>query len=303
MKTITPYSIDRSTFNFTIEFCKKILSTLDIVESTRKEYSYRIKKFVDFIQNNGLYLNSFLDFKKYLDSDSKLAVSTKNKYLIVARIILKEMNRIGMLNRDITQNIKSFTTHKKHKKLGLNEDEVKSIVTYLNEHPEERRLRVIIALLLYQGLRQIELRRLKIEDIDLINKTAFIQGKGVKEKEIIHLHDVTIDTINKYLICYNLKDGYLLRSLGNRKSKEIISAMLINREVNFLFIKLDIKKNIHGFRHFYITILLKDFEPNIVRKFSRHKSLDMLIVYDDENITSEMSHRILKSFSNFCIQS
>lgn len=303
MEIVNQYPIEISTFNFTIEFCEKILSTLDIVETTRKEYFYRIRKFVEFIQVNGMHLNSFLDFKKYLDADINLAVSTKNKYLIVARKILKEMNRIGILNRDITQNIKSFGTLKQHKKLGLNEYEVKTIVEYLNAHPEEKRLKVIVSLLLYQGLRQIEIKRLKIDDINLVNKTAFIQGKGNKEKEMIHLHDITINVINEYLSFYNLKDGFLLRSFANRKSNGMISAMLINREINTLFSKLNISKTTHGFRHFYITKLLKKFEPNVVRKFSRHKSMDMLIVYDDENITSEMSHKILKSFSNFSIHS
>ena len=36
------------------------------------------------------------------------SVSTKNKYLVTARIFLKELNRLGFLPADITQNVKSF---------------------------------------------------------------------------------------------------------------------------------------------------------------------------------------------------
>lgn len=102
----------------------KIFSELDISETSIQDYSARIGLFLHFIGGEGLNHNSFLDFKRYLSSRNDYAVSTKNKYLIAARVLLKELNRRGSLPVDITQNVKTFTQSHKHKRDGLNEKEI-----------------------------------------------------------------------------------------------------------------------------------------------------------------------------------
>lgn len=47
--------------------------------------------------------------------------------------------------------------------------------------------RVLFCLLALQGMRQIEIIRLNIEDISLVHKKAFVQGKGSDDKESIYL--------------------------------------------------------------------------------------------------------------------
>ncbi|MEA2015582.1 MAG: site-specific integrase, partial [Actinomycetota bacterium] len=93
-----------------------IFKFLDVNEETRKDYQYRIGHFLHFISNKGLNQDSFLEYKKYLKLRTDYTVSTKNKYLITAKIFLKELNRRRLLPVDITQNIKSFSQSKKHKK-------------------------------------------------------------------------------------------------------------------------------------------------------------------------------------------
>ena len=58
--------------------------------------------------------------------------------------------------------------------------------------------------------------------------------------------------------------------------------MTIKREFKVIFNEVGVEKTTHGFRHYYITTLLKSLDVRDVRKFSRHSSLEMLIVYDDE---------------------
>jgi len=88
----------------------------------------------------------------------------------------------------------------------------------------------------------------------------------------------------------------LFRSLGNRKSKRL-SPRTLKRDFAGLFKGLNICKTVHGFRHYYITRLLKSFEVSVVRKFSRHKSLDMLIVYDDEIDLLAKKDKVFDCFS------
>jgi len=82
---------------------------------------------------------------------------------------------------DITQNIKSFSQSKKHKKEGLNDQEIGKLTIALKELPNtppNTRIKAMISLLVLQGLRQIEITRLDVKDVDLIRKTALVEGKG-----------------------------------------------------------------------------------------------------------------------------
>jgi len=83
--------------------------------------------------------------------------------------------------------------------------------------------------------------------------------------------------------------------LSNNKSKRLTSRA-IKQEFGALFKELGISKTVHGFRHYFITHLLKSFDVGTVRKFSRHKSLDMLIVYDDEINLSEKKDKVFSCF-------
>lgn len=88
---------------------KKVFYFLDINDETKKDYQARIMYFLNFITDKGMDRDTFLEYKNYLKSRSDYTVSTKNKYLVTAKVFLKELNRRGILPADITQNIKSFS--------------------------------------------------------------------------------------------------------------------------------------------------------------------------------------------------
>ena len=44
------------------------LSQIDISESTRKDYSYRIKEFIKFVNDFGFHRNSYLEYKRHLNN-------------------------------------------------------------------------------------------------------------------------------------------------------------------------------------------------------------------------------------------
>lgn len=275
-----------------------IFDSLDTSEATRKDYKARIGLFMSCIAPQGLNRNSFLEFKRYLDKRADFTVSTKNKYLTSARVFLKELNRQGILPADITQNIKTFAQIKKHKKEGLSENEIKLLVSKIRDLPTTERyarLKAMFCLLAFQGLRQIEIVRIDIKDVNLADRTAFIRGKGNDDKELIHLAPETVRALREHIRLNRVGSGSLFTSLSNRK-RERLSTMTIKREICELFRSLGIEKTVHGFRHYYITALLSVLEVRDVRKFSRHKSLEMLIVYDDEIDIKHKTGDVFKCF-------
>ena len=274
------------TIDNTRDKASKVFDLLDVSEATRKDYKYRIGLFLDFTQTRGLNRNSFLEFKRDLAERTDLAVATKNKYLATAKIFLKEANRQGFLPADITQNIKTFSQSKKHKRDGLNDEEMSKLTEAMRELPETQqntRLKAILSLLVFQGLRQVEVIRLDVKDIDFVSKTAFIRGKGQDDKEPINLHPETIKAIQAYLKSNKIADGALFTSQSNNSKNQRLTTRAIRDIVKETLNALGIEKTTHGFRHYFTTTLIKTYKGDLleVAQYTRHKSLEMLQVYND----------------------
>lgn len=279
----------------------KFFDLLDVSDNTRLDYKYRITLFLDFLKQNPININSYLEFKRDLGSRNDFSVATKNKYLATAKIFLKELNRQGVLPADITQNIKTFSQDKKHKRDGLSEEEMSRLILKLKELPptsENARLKALLALLALQGLRQIELIRLDVKDLDLISNRAYIQGKGQDGKEPIDLHPETTKVLKEYLKICKIASGALFTSRSNNSLNKRISTRAIREIVTSLLKKLGITKSVHGFRHYFTTTLIKTYKGDLleVAQYTRHKGLEMLQVYNDSIRKQADLPRFYKAF-------
>ena len=265
---------------------RRVFDALDVNEATRADYKYRVGMFLDFVKNGGFNRNSFLEFKRHLASKPDFSVATKNKYLATAKIFLKELNRQGILSADITQNIKTFSQSKKHKREGLNDEEIMLLAEKMKQMsptPHNTRLRAIFSLLALQGLRQAEIVRLDIKDIDIAGRLAFIQGKGRDDKESINLHPETARALKDYLRTAQISDGALFVSRSNNSRNHRLTTKALRTMVKDVLINLGIDKSPHGFRHYFTTTLIKTYKGDLleVAQYTRHRSLEMLQVYND----------------------
>jgi len=263
-----------------------IFDFLDVSEATRQEYKYRIGAFVEYVKQHGMGNNSFLEYKRELADKNELSVSTKNKYLGSARVFLKELHRQGLLPTDITHNIRSFKQDKKHKKDGLSSEEVQILSLKAHQSsktPDNMRLKAILSLLVLQGLRQCEIVRLDYSDIDFIAKAAFIRGKGRDDKELIDLHPETIQVLKEYVRVCSVADGPLFTSHSNNSRGRRLTTRALRGIVQTFLKELGIEKVVHGFRHYFTTTLVKNYKGDLlqVAKYTRHRSLEMLQVYND----------------------
>ncbi len=284
-----------------LQQAEALFNVMDISENTKEDYLRRLPVFLEFIKSNGLNINTYITFKKYLATLHYYSISTKNKYLATARIFLKELNRIGKLPQDITQNIKSFKQSHKHKKDGINSEEMEKIMTAVAKMPEDKtsiRLKAILSLLALQGLRQVEIVRLDVNDIDLVSKTAFVLGKGRDDKEQINLHPETVKALKEYMDYCKVKDGALFVSTSGNARNNRLTTRSIRAIVKDLLNSLGIEKTTHGFRHYFTTTLIKTYKGDLteVSRYTRHKNLEMLQVYNDRIITQEDLPRYYQAF-------
>ncbi len=280
---------------------EELFKVMDIMETTREDYIKRLPVFLEFVKSNGLNINTYLLFKRYLAELPYYSISTKNKYLATARIFLKELNRIGKLPQDITQNIKGFRQSHLHKKDGINQEELDKIlhkVSGMQRDKTSTRLKALLTLLALQGLRQVEVSRLDVGDIDLVNKTAQVLGKGRDDKELINLHPQTVKALKDYMEFWKIKDGALfVSSSGNSKNRRL-NTRSIRGIVKELLVGLGIDKTTHGFRHYFTTTLIKTYKGDLteVSRYTRHKTLEMLQVYNDRIITQQDLPRYYNAF-------
>lgn len=281
-----------------------LFGDLDISPSTRYDYEQRTPIFLDFISRSGLTRNSYLEFKRYLAGRVDYSVATKAKYLSVAKVVLKELNRQGYLPTDITSTIKGFKQSKKHKRDGINDDEMSRLmqaVRQLPVNPSSDRMKAILSLLTLQGIRQIEIVRLSVSDIDLVANTALMLGKGRDDKEIIDLHPETSKSLAQYMKSNGIKSGALFVSQSNNSRNQRLSTRSVRELVTRLLIDLAITKTVHGFRHYFTTKLIEAYKGDLleVTHYTRHKSLEMLQVYNDAIRRKADLPRYYDTFSNF----
>jgi integrase len=291
-KVLLPEQVTaQQTTDFLLFNYEQIIDQFDCSASTRKKYKTDVKLFISFVTSEGLHLNVFRQFKKHLDTMATISTKTKRGKLTAAKRVLTELKeRYQLLKLDLTAGTKNFQISAEHVKDGLSAFEVANVkAVILNEQDDFRRFRLLsmFSLLALQGLRQFEVTGLKVEDLKLDDKTAFIKGKGRDDKERIDLHPDTVQALKTYLLLSGKKSGYLFTSIS--KASKSDSEALTERGVRKVFAGLFQKaglpegKSVHGFRHFFVTRILEVTAGDLltVQKFSRHKSLTAIKYYDD----------------------
>lgn len=266
----------------------------NVNEATRADYKRRVAHYIAYLNHHSITRTSLIDYRRTLELDTTISISTKNKLFIVAKIFSGMLYQNGIIPADITKDIsgrslRGFSQSSKHKKDGITADEVHEILAYLHQphngisERQEIRLTAIFSLLIYQGLRQIELTRLDVTDLDLKHGTALILGKGRDDREPIALHPKTVEALRIYLDTYGKRSGALFTSESNNGRGKRLTTRTIRRLVTDTYAKLGIDNSTHATRHFFTTNMIRAYHGDLLRvaHYTRHKSLGMLEVYND----------------------
>ncbi len=253
-------------------------------------------------------LDGFLNFiKEEFDSDS---IDDVNYQQIRSWII--KLVESGISNRTVNRKVSSLNSYYKfllriekietnplvkHKALKtpkkiqipFSESEMKSVLDDLDldDSFEGLRNKLIIELFYSTGIRRIELIQLKVNDLDINNKTLKVLGKRKKER-IIPLINPVIKTIKNYnskrqeLNLIQNPDFFFLTKKGVK-----LYETLVYRIINDYFSKASnkVKKSPHILRHTFATHLLNQgADLNAVKELLGHSSLAATQVYTHNSI-------------------
>jgi site-specific recombinase XerD len=284
----------------TADIAYRVFDSLDVRENTRYEYRQRIKHFLTFLEGNGLTIDTLLEYKRSLAASS-YSVSSKNKYLSCAKVFLRECYRLGLLPRDITGSVKCFQQNKNHKKFGLTDEDVAKLRQWIADNPLRYREHALLYLALYQGLRQVEICNIKWADVSLAGGTLQVLGKGRDDQEAVFLHPDTVAAIKAYTTAQTTDDGndYLFTSQRAQTASGRLTERGLRKVIQAVFCEVGINKDVHGCRHYFTTKLIASMpgELTTVAKFTRHRSLEMLQVYNDALLMEQDVQRYYAAFS------
>lgn len=266
---------------FESSFVDQVFSNIDISIKSKKDYLYRIERFQQFISKAGTFdRNSLLEFKRHLSLDSSIAVTTKNKYLIVAKIFCQQLYRLGVLKMDITTGVKSFRLNSGFKVNGFTDAEIEAIVAKLSQL-DDIRLKTILTLKLFSGLRDIEITRLTVEGINIKESMILVHGKGRDSAEALPIVPQVSKMLSNYLTVTGKKSGYLFES-RKRKGSGLTTKTVWSLVRQFLN-DLGIDRNPHQCRAFFCTELVKRMDNLFdVIMYTRHRSIQTLQFYANQ---------------------
>lgn len=287
--------------NITKDQISEVFRRRDISVQTRKEYERLIVEFVEFMQGRQFNRGTLNEYKQHLAGRIKngdFGTDFAMKKLTAAKIFCEEL-----FGKDkIT--VRNFKQNSGHKKEGITPEEMELVANRLRKmklNPKTMRLLAIVALMRHQGLREIEISRLKVEDLDFTpvyhNKqlvaggTMMVWGKGRDDKELVYIAPQCAKILKYYLKYMEEKEythtkGYLFFSFSNNRSKSGIAPETISREVGAFLRQCGVDKTPHRYRHAFTTRTVRKLKGDITKAmmFTRHKDPRTVLVYHKENI-------------------
>lgn len=262
---------------------------------TVSSYQTDLKSFEDFILSEYDSSNfnnvNYQQIRNWIVAlvNSGISNRTINRKISALNSYYKFLLKIKAIDTNPLSKHKALKTSKKVQ-IPFSEQEVNYVLDDLNSIDDFEGLRnkLIVELFYATGIRRIELIQIKLNDVDLQNKTLKVLGKRNKERYIPLISSV-IDSMNKYLIERNnlseIKDeAYLFLTKKGLKIYET----LVYRIINDYFSKASskVKRSPHILRHSFATHLLNQgANLNAVKELLGHSSLAATQVYTHNSIS------------------
>ncbi len=240
--------------------------------NTVKMYGYIVDQFLEFVEfnKNAITADKIEAFKEYLSIEKGYSKSTIYLYI---RALQSFLLYLGL------ENLGHLKAPKRPQKVPnyLMNDEVTAIITNCRSLKE----RLIIKLLVYTGIRVSELCSIRVQDIDINNKTLKIRnGKGDKDRLVV-FSDKVVSDLRLYLMEIKDNKGRTDFLFPTSKSKRV-SPVTIERVVRNIVKRSGIPKKVtpHTFRHTFATSLLRNgADLRIIQLLLGHSSISTTQIY------------------------
>jgi site-specific recombinase XerD len=286
LQDITPLILDAFT------------KSLDASKKTRETYTRALIRYTHWLEERETPVTSakrqtILDYKNTLIEAGKKP-STINSALSSIRALYSFLEAEGVMP-NVAAHVKNLRVEKGIAKDPLTERQGRKLMEYISggETLEQLRNKVIICLMLEEGLRCCEVSRANIEDYGQAEgKTVlYVQRKGHCAKDSVSvINDALSDDIYKYLSMRAEVEGKALklqapfvagvgnRNMGGRMTERSISRIAKDalKEINLNSARL----TAHSLRHTFATLADQaGAEGKDIQEAMGHKSFDTTSIY------------------------
>jgi len=281
-------------------FLEYLLYELNYSNKTTLTYKNALKEYGKFLNLKKLnYLKITSDnansYKAHLIS-SNYENKTSSLHLSAVRSFYNYLIEINVLRNNVFANIRNPKVEKKLPNF-LNKSETDKILNNVNWKDDlDVRNNLIIEFLYATGLRVSELCNIKLNDLNISNKSIKVLGKGSKERIVFYkaCNEYLLDSyINKNRL--NILNGINSEYLFTSKSGKVLTTRTVEEIVKKYSIKNNIKSKVtpHTLRHTYATDLLNNnADITSVGELLGHESLSTTQIYT--HVTSERLKEVYK---------
>ncbi len=254
-------------------------------DKTINSYRNDLNIYKDYLKDKGI--NTVNNIKSNHIKDF-LKIRSKEKTTTLAHNLTVIKNfHLYLYKQNITKdNISEYISRPKVRKSipkVLSIEDVDNLLDIRLETPLDYRNKAMLELMYATGLRISELINLKVNDIDLLEGTVIVMGKGSKER-VIPVGDYAVDYLNKYLnVRYKLlrdpTDYLFLNNDGRPISRQgffkILKALLREKGLNE-------DASPHTLRHSFATHLInRGADLRSVQEMLGHSDITTTKIYTE----------------------
>lgn len=249
------------------EIIAEWIAECDILPSTKRDYRRKVALWFRWLAAQDIDTRlperrHVLEYKQQLQAEGK-SVYTVNSLVTILKLFYGFCERHGYYD-NIAAGIKSSKRHTEYSKLPLTAEQAFRLLDSID--PETiigRRDRLMISLMLFNGLRTCEVERIDIGDISKREgePILYIQRKGRMDKnEIVVLHPNTVEWLEEYIADRDFAENDPLfishkAKCDNRLVRQTIGR-IVKRRLRCIGIS-NPKISAHSLRHTFGALLVE----------------------------------------------
>ena len=272
-------------------------------EKTKESYKNDLKIYKEFLNNRNISNVSNItdkEIKDFLKEKSDEKTSTIAHNLTVIKNFHKYLFSSNITKKDVSEFIDRPKMRKSIPKI-LSIEDVDNLLDIKLETALDYRNKAMLEVLYATGLRISELINLELNDIDTLEGTIIVFGKGSKER-IVPLGDYAIKYLKLYLERRNelVKDPTITKLFLNNHGKQI------SRQGFFKILKkllrekgLNEDASPHTLRHSFATHLInRGADLRSIQEMLGHSDISTTKIYTE--VTDE---KVIDDYNNYHFRS
>ena len=275
------------------EIINQWLETMDVKEITRKNYNRKISLWFRWLHANKIDARSpttkhVIAYKESLIS-SHHSSFTANGYMVVIKLFYKYCERMKYCD-NIAAGVKSGFKMTGKNKIPLSMDQARTLLKSVDASTViGKRDRLMIALMLFNGLRTCEVERINIEDVSTREgvPVVYLQRKGkVDKNDMVVLHQKAVEYFEDYISerDFDCKEPLFISHRECDRGKVIrLSRQAVARMVKKRLRKIGIndrKISAHSLRHTFGSLLVEqNVDMEDIRELMGHSSTAVTKIY------------------------